>query len=69
MKKRTCAEVAAATDSSIRSVKYWMNGQAMPCLISAFKLEAYSEGKVSVESWLGTRLGKAKWNNQRMNNG
>ena len=61
-KRKTCEEVARGTDASVRSVKYWMNGQALPCLVSAFKIEAYTQGKVPVAYWLGTAVGKAQWN-------
>lgn len=63
LRRKTCEEVARGTGASVRSIKYWMNGQALPCLISAYKIEAYTDGKVPVASWLGTAIAKAKWNN------
>lgn len=46
---------------NIRSVFYWMNGQVLPDLISAFKIEQGTRGEVPAEAWLGTPIGKALW--------
>lgn len=62
IKKKTVRDVAKGVGASVRSVKYWMNGQALPSLLAAFKLEAYTSGKVTIESWLSTAIAKAKWN-------
>lgn len=44
-------------------VNYWANGQQIPTLIDAFKIEKLTAGVVTVESWLETDLGKMAWNN------
>ena len=63
MKNKTYEQVAELTGTSARSVKYWASGQALPSLLSAFRIEQITQGKVPVASWLGTALAKAKWNN------
>jgi hypothetical protein len=42
-------------------VHYWRNGQQLPSLVYAFKLEQRTKGQVPVSSWLGTRVGKLAW--------
>lgn len=42
-------------------VHYWRNGQQLPSLVYAFKLEKFTKGAVPVSSWLGTRVGKLAW--------
>ena len=63
MKGKTREDVAKGTDSTLRTVEYWMHGQMLPGLVSAFKIEAYTKGAVPVASWLGTAIANAKWNN------
>lgn len=60
-KRYTYKQVARTVGSSQRSVKYWAQGQSIPSLLFAFKIEQVSKGKVPVASWLGTALARAKW--------
>lgn len=62
-KNFTFGHVASLTGASIRSVKYWAHGQALPSLLFAFKIDQISQGKVPVASWMDTAIAKAKWHN------
>ena len=62
MKGYTLKQVGKMLNASARSVQYWAGGQAMPTLLSAFRIEQVTQGKVPVASWLGTALARAKWN-------
>src|SRR5262245_60711426 len=55
--------MAKMVGCSTRSIVFWKQGQSIPVLVYAFKIEQITEGKVSVESWLGTMLGKQQWDN------
>lgn len=44
-----------------RMVDLWCNGQAIPGLVYAAVIEKVTEGGVSMETWLGTELGKHLW--------
>ncbi len=44
------------------AVKSWCNGQALPTLVNAFKIEKFTEGNVPAESWLSTDIGRIQWN-------
>jgi len=52
---------AATLGLERKRVEYWRNGQALPTLIWAFKLERTTGGKVPASSWLATELGQAAW--------
>lgn len=58
--------MAKGCKASLRAVKYWMHGQTLPCVVAAFKIEAFSKGGIPIESWLDTTIGKAKWNGMMM---
>ncbi len=59
----TAKQVARGVGCSDRAIKYWICGQNIPDLVMAFKIEAFTKGKVPVASWLGTTIAKARWNN------
>jgi transcriptional regulator with XRE-family HTH domain len=44
-----------------KMVILWASDRSTPSLHYAFKIEQVSEGAVHVSSWLGTALGKARW--------
>lgn len=44
-----------------KMVDFWCDGQVIPGLIYAFKIEQVTEGSVSAEMWLGTDIGKFYW--------
>lgn len=41
-----------------KQVYLWVNGQGMPSLLYAFKIDAVTKGGVPVSSWLGTERGR-----------
>lgn len=47
--------------ASLKMVEYWANGQALPGLVYAFRIERATKGGVPVSSWLGTELGRLQW--------
>lgn len=44
-----------------KRVEYWVNGQVLPTLIWAFKLEKATGGAVPASSWLATEMGRKAW--------
>ena len=50
-------------------IRYWADGQSLPSLVDAFKLEKLTAGKVAAASWLGTDLAKTLWNNRKVQRG
>ncbi len=60
----TFRTLSKALDASERIVIYWSRGQAMPSLIHAFRIDAVTKGKVPPSSWLGTSIGRARWNSR-----
>lgn len=55
-------EFARQVGCDYKMARYWANGQAVPTLVYAFKIERATEGGVPVASWLGTELAKLMWN-------
>ncbi len=58
---KSVVSLARELKVNVRSVFYWMNGQVLPDLVSAFKIEQGTKGEVPAEAWLGTPIGKALW--------
>lgn len=44
-----------------RMIDLWCTGRVIPSLIYAFGIEAFTEGGVSVDMWLGTQIGRHNW--------
>ncbi len=63
----TVVGFSRALNADPKTVYLWMYGQVIPELVYAFKIEALTEGGVSVESWLGTELAKIQWAAQHSN--
>lgn len=49
---------------STQMAQYWRNGQQLPGLVYAFKIEQFTKGAVPVASWLGLKVGKAQWDRE-----
>lgn len=39
----------------------WVNGQIIPALVWAFKIEKATAGQVPASSWLSTEMAKMRW--------
>ncbi len=50
-----------------RIVTYWAQGQGLPTLVHAFKIDEVTKGKVPPSSWLATSLAKAQWHQRAKN--
>ncbi len=44
-------------------LKRWANGQSMPHIVYAFRVEQFTKGAVPVASWLATDIGRDLWAN------
>jgi plasmid maintenance system antidote protein VapI len=44
-----------------KRLEYMRNGQNLPTLVWAFKIERETAGKVPASSWLATEIGQAMW--------
>lgn len=54
-------EVAKRAKISYKQVCKLRDGECFPSLISAFRIDAATEGKVAPVMWLGTALGRKLW--------
>lgn len=54
-------EVARRTKISYKQVCKIRDGESMPTLVSAFRIDQATEGKVAPVLWLGTLLGQKHW--------
>lgn len=45
-----------------KTIYSWCHGQSIPDLIRAFRIDKETEGAVPPASWLGTELGRIRWN-------
>lgn len=54
-------EVARRSKISYKQVCKIRDGESMPTLVSAFRIDMATEGKVAPVMWLGTPLGKKHW--------
>jgi hypothetical protein len=48
----------------LKMITYWRQGQCMPDLVYAFRIERQTQGGVPVASWLGTPMGRALWHDR-----
>jgi DNA-binding XRE family transcriptional regulator len=55
------ASFARLLGANVRTVNLWANGQVMPSLTYAYKIDELTRGEVSPGSWLGTDLGRREW--------
>lgn len=58
---RTYQEVAQLMGCSANSVRLWAAGKAVPGLVAAYRLEVVTEYKVTMLSWMSTKLGRRLW--------
>lgn len=54
-------EVAKRSKISYKQVCKIRDGESMPTLVSAFRIDAATDGKVAPVMWLGTPLGRKHW--------
>lgn len=60
--KRTAYSIAQMCQCDPTSMTRIVLGKQLPGLILAFRIEQATEGGVPVASWLGTELGRIRWN-------
>lgn len=61
------AQAAKTLGCATRMIDLWQYGQVIPGLVYAFAIEMWTEGGVSVDSWLGTSLGRFTWEEFKRN--
>jgi DNA-binding XRE family transcriptional regulator len=57
----SAASFARLVGCNRRTAQLWVNGQCLPSLIYAYKIDEITRGEVPPASWLGTEIGKAEW--------
>lgn len=58
---KTAQEVARLMGVSTNSIRLWAAGKAVPSLVAAYRLEVVTEYKVTMLSWMSTRVGRRLW--------
>ena len=56
------ARFASSLGCSKKSLDFWCDGQVVPTLIWAFRIERATGGGVPAVSWLGLEIAKTQWN-------